>query len=284
MSRIEQALEKALRMRESMTASSSAPSRADESADRRELPDFAGRPSVIDPAKLDHHIVCIADPLSAAAEQYRKLKARILASTRQNNTNTLMVASSDVAEGKSITAINLAISLAQGIDHTVLLVDADLRKPSIARYLGIEAERGLSEYLAGKVELPDVLIHTGIGRLVILPAGSQSDNPAELLSSNRMKELVMEMKHRYSDRYIIFDSSPILVSADAISLSANVDSILLVIQAAKTPVKVVEKAVSLIKNTPILGVVYNNVPDYMGKNLYPYIYHSYHQDAVGLKK
>jgi Mrp family chromosome partitioning ATPase len=99
-----------------------------------------------------------------------------------------------------------------------------------------------------------------------------------------MKELVMEMKHRYSDRYIIFDSSPILISADAISLSANVDSILLVIQAARTPVKVVEKAISLIKNTPILGVVYNNVPDYMGKNLYPYIYHSYHQDAVGLKK
>jgi exopolysaccharide/PEP-CTERM locus tyrosine autokinase len=284
MSRIEQALEKALRMRESMTSSSSSPSSAYELADQGELPDFAGRPSVIDPAKLDHHIVCITDPLSAAAEQYRKLKARVLAFTRQKNTNTIMVASSDVGEGKSITAINLAITLAQGVDHTVLLIDADLRRPAISRYLGIEAELGLGDYLAGKVELSDVLIHTGIGKLVILPAGSQVDNPAELLSSNRMKELVMEMKHRYSDRYIIFDSSPILVSADAISLSANVDSILLVIHAAKTPVKVVEKAVSLIKNTPIIGVVYNNVPDYMGKNLYPYIYHSYHQDAVGLKK
>jgi Mrp family chromosome partitioning ATPase len=119
---------------------------------------------------------------------------------------------------------------------------------------------------------------------MLLPAGSQSDNPAELLSSNRMKELVMEMKHRYSDRYIIFDSSPILVSADAISLSSNVDGILLIVQAARTHMKVVEKAVSLIKSAPIIGVVYNNVPDYMGKNLYPYIYHSYHQDAAVMKK
>jgi exopolysaccharide/PEP-CTERM locus tyrosine autokinase len=280
MSRIEQALEKAIRMRETMTV----PAPASDLHDTPALSDLRARPCIIDPSRLDHHIVCLTDPFSAAAEQYRKLKARILAATAQNHKNTLMVSSAYVGEGKSITALNIAITMAQGIDHTVLLVDADLRKPSIARYLGIEAERGLSDYLAGKAELSEVLIHTGIGKLVILPAGSQTDNPAELLSSNRMKDLVLDMKRRYSDRYIIFDSSPILVSADAISLSADVDGVLLVVQAAKTPMRVVKKAVSLIKNTPILGVIYNNVPDYLGKNLYPYIYHRYQQNDAALKK
>jgi protein-tyrosine kinase len=284
MSKIEQALEKAISMRKSAPSSSSATSQSDESGATADISNFETRPSIIDPAKLDHHIVCIADPSSAAAEQYRKLKASILASTRQNHTNTLMVASADVGEGKSITAINLAIALAQGIDHTVLLVDADLRKPSVTEYLGIKAELGLSDYLEGKVELSDVLIHTGIGKLVILPAGAPPGNPAELLSSNRMSELVQEMKSRYSDRYIIFDSSPILVSADAISMSSNVDGVLLVIHAAKTPVKVIEKAVSLIKNAPILGVVYNDVPDYLGKNIYPYLYNYYHRDSADPNK
>lgn len=279
MSRIEEALEKAIRMRESMAGPSPASLPSDTPVDRPDSRDLEIKPCIIDPSKLDKHIVCITDPLSAAAEQYRKLKARIFSSTKEKNNNVLMVASSDMGEGKSITAINLAITLAQGIDNTVLLIDADLRRPSIARYLGIETRLGLSDYLAGRGELSDMLIHTGIGKLVILPAGSQPDNPAELLSSNRMKELVVEMKHRYGDRYIIFDSSPILVSADAVSLSGNVDGVLLVVHAAKTPVKVVKKALSLIKNAPIIGVVYNNVPDYLGKNLYPYIYHGYHRDA-----
>jgi protein-tyrosine kinase len=270
-SRIEQALEKAMRTRE-LKAAAATSSGADEITGKAGLSDLKTGPCIIDPAKLDHHIVCITDQLSAAAEQYRKLKARIIAATSQNRQNTLMVASADIGEGKSITAINLAVTLAQGMDHTVLLVDADLRKPSITRYLGLEVDLGLSDYLAGRVELQDVLINTGIGKLMLLPAGSPSGNPAELHSSNRMKELIAEMKHRYSDRYIIFDSSPVLVSADAISLSSNVDGVLLVVQAARTHMKVVGKAMDLLKNSPIIGVVYNNVPDYLGRNLYPYNY------------
>jgi protein-tyrosine kinase len=283
LSRIEQALEKAIKMREAKPSSSSAPERPDEPAGKPAMASIESRPSIIDPARLDHHIVCITDPLSAAAEQYRKLKASILSATRQNHRNTLMVASSDVGEGKSVTAINLAITLAQGIDNTVLLVDADLRKPVITKYLGIEAEKGLSDYLAGKIDLQDALIHTGIGKLVILPAGAPPENPAELLSSNRMRDLIREMKSRYADRYIIFDSSPILVSADAISLSSNVDGVLLVIHAARTPVKVIQKAVSLIRSAPLIGVIYNNVPDYLGKNIYPYLYHYYHHNDTARK-
>ena len=279
MSRIEQALEKAIQMRESATVPVSGPDSHGESAkETAPLPEFHIRESIIDPSVVDRHIVCITDPHSPSAEQYRKLRARILARTKQDFQNTIMVSSSDMGEGKSITSINFALALAQEIDYTVLLVDADLRKPSIHKYLGIKADRGLSDYLSGKVELSDVLIHTGIGKLVLLPAGNICSNPAELLSSNRMKELVQEMKHRYADRYIIIDTPPVLVSSDAISVSNHVDGVIFVIQAARTSEKTVKKAIDLFRSSTILGIVYNNVPDYLGKNLHPYYYYQYHHD------
>jgi exopolysaccharide/PEP-CTERM locus tyrosine autokinase len=279
LSRIEQALEKALKNRQSTTLSASGPdiSRA-LAKETLPLPVFHMKDSIIDPSKVDRLIVCITAPSSPSSEQYRKLRARILSRTKEDFQNTVMVTSADVGEGKSTTAINFAVALAQEIDLTVLLVDADLRKPSIHKYLGIKAERGLSDYLSGKVELSDVLIQTGIGRLVLLPAGSPCSNPAELLSSNRMKELVLEMKHRYEDRYIVIDTSPVLIAADASSLNNYVDGVIFVVQAAKTPEKSVKKAINLINSSKVLGVVYNNVPDYLGRNLNPYNYYQYHRD------
>ena len=279
MSRIEQALEKAIKIRESAAVPVSEFDSHRQSAKKPSpLPAFHIKESIIDPVLVDRHIVCITDPYSPASEQYRKLRARILARTKQDFQNTIMVTSADVGEGKSITSINFAVALAQEMDHTVLLVDADMRKPSIHKYLGIKTDRGLSDYLSGQVELSDVLINTGLGRLVLLPAGNACSNPAELLSSNRMKELVKEMKHRYADRYIVIDTPPVLVSADAISMSNHVDGVIFVVQAAKTSEKTVKKAINLLKGAIMLGIVYNNVPDYLGKNLNPYYYHQYHRD------
>jgi exopolysaccharide/PEP-CTERM locus tyrosine autokinase len=278
-SRIEQALEKAIKIRESAAVPISGLDSHRESAKKPSpLPAFHIKESIINPILVDRHIVCITDPYSPASEQYRKLRARILARTKQDFQNTIMVTSADVGEGKSITSINFAVALAREIDHTVLLVDADMRKPSIHKYLGIKTDRGLSDYLSGQVELSDVLINTGLGRLVLLPAGNACSNPAELLSSNRMKELVKEMKHRYADRYIVIDTPPVLVSADAISMSNHVDGVIFVVQAAKTSEKTVKKAINLLKGAIMLGIVYNNVPDYLGKNLNPYYYHQYHRD------
>ncbi len=277
MSRIEKALEKAIRTRRSINT----PAPADKvnlNLFPRPVPltEFKPGESVIDPSKVNSRVVCLKDPHCPTSEQYRKLRARILAATRQEFQNTIMVASSDIGEGKSLTSINFAIALAQELDHTVLLVDADLRKPSIHTYLGIEAERGLSEYLTGKATLSELLINTGIGKLVFLPAGTPPPNPAELLSSRKMKDLVQEMKYRYSDRYIIFDSSPVLVSADALSLSHHMDGILLVVQADKTSEKIVKKAIGVLNSAPVLGIVFNNVPEYLGKSCAPYNYYSYH--------
>ncbi len=274
MSKIEKALEKAVVMRESMQYAAPNDIKAQPDA-QGGTPVFEIGESIVDPALVDKHIVCVTDPYSPDAEQYRKLRARLIRDTAKDFRNIIMTASANRGEGKTVTSINLAASLAQEIDHTVLLVDADLRMPSIHKYLGIDPKQGLSDYLKGEAQLSDALIRTGIGKLVLLPAGSPAENPAELLSSAKMRDLVREMKTRYKDRYIIFDSSPTLITADALSLSRYMDGIIFVIQADQTPQKDVIKALSLIKGVPILGAVLNNVPQYLSEGLHSYSDYNY---------
>ena len=282
MSRIEKALEKAVKTRESIKETIQEEIITPDN--QVTLPRFEVGETVLDPAAIDRHIVCISEPSSAAAEQYKKLRARILQVTAKNFLNTIMVTSSDISEGKTITAINLAVAIANEIDYTVLLVDADLRNPSVQKYLGIKSKYGLSDYLTGKTGLSDVLIKTGIGKLVVLPAGNPPENPAELLSSDKMKRLVNEIKLRYKDRYIIFDSSPVLVTADALSLGIYMDGVVFVVKAARTSQKAAEQAISLMKGCNILGIVFNEVPQYLANNLYPYYYpYSYRRDGYSKK-
>jgi protein-tyrosine kinase len=270
MSRIEEALEKAVKMREMAkeVVSVQEPVR-EEAAVSPKFPD--GTPA-FNVSLVDKHVVTLTDPFSHAAEQYKKLRARILRATNQNHHNTIMITSSDMGEGKSLTSINLAVALSSEIDHTVLLVDSDLRNPSVHRYFGIEEPRGLSDYLKGEADLPELLIKTGIGRLVILPGGAPTDSSAELLSSERMKTLVQEIKNRYKDRYIIFDTSPLLVIADALALASYVDDILFVIQEGRTAQEKVAHAISLLKGCSILGVVFNNAQQSISKDVHHYYY------------
>ena len=271
MSKIEKALEKALKMRE--TKSDSVPETIVVAEDEPLLDKFEVGAEIIDKTLVDKHIICITDPLSSISEQFRKLKARILNQmSKKDMENTIMVTSSDVGEGKSIVSINLAVALSNEIDYTVLLVDTDLRKPSIHKYFGLTPTYGLSDYLNDKVSLSDILIKTGIGKLVILPAGTISDNSAELLSSEKMKFLVHELKQRYKDRYVIFDSTPLLVTADPLLLGAHMDGIIFVIQEGRTSQQAAMQAISLMKGWNILGVVFNNVPQYLVKNHYQYYY------------
>ena len=271
MSKIEKALEKAMKMRETKTESISETGMTSESDTI--LNKFEVGDEIIDKTLVDKHIICITDPMSSISEQFKKLKARVLNQMSQRDfQKTIMVTSSDVGEGKSVISINLAVALANEIDYTVLLVDTDLRKPSIHKYFGLEPKYGLSDYLIGKVSLNDILIKTGIGKLVILPAGTIPDNSAELLSSEKMKMLVHELKHRYKDRYIIFDSTPLLVTADPLLLGIHMDGIVFVIQEGRTSQQSAMQSISLMKGWNILGVVFNNVPQYLVKNHYQYYY------------
>jgi receptor protein-tyrosine kinase/non-specific protein-tyrosine kinase len=279
MSRIERALEKALHMRRPLSEPGRSAiglttySKCDPSV-------FEVGAAGVDPAAVNRHLVSITDPDSTAGEEYRKLRAKILRATEANYLNAIMVTSSQAGEGKTMTAINLAVSIAREIDHTVLLVDADLRRSSIHTYLGIHPQAGLSDYLESRAELSDVLIKTGIGKLVLLPAGKPPKNPSELISSERMRTLVRELKFRYRDRYIIIDSSPLLMTADALSLCQYTDGIIFVVQADRTSVTTATQAASLLKGHNVLGTVFNDVPKYLAKNLYPYYYHSTYAATV----
>jgi exopolysaccharide/PEP-CTERM locus tyrosine autokinase len=258
MSRIEQALEKAARQRESTKEiASGTASPAPESGPSVSFVPAEG--GVIDPTLVDGHIVSIVDPSSLAAEQYRKLRAGLLKKTRSDGLNTLMIASAGAQEGKTVTAINLAVTLAQELDHTVLLVDADLRNPSINKYLGINPEYGLGDCLMNQARIQDVLVKTGVGKLVLLPAGRPVENPAELLASDMMRSLVSEVKHRYRDRYIIFDSAPLLLAADGLSLAGYMDGIILVVQADVTSAKAAKAALDQLKGYTVLGSVLSSV-------------------------
>lgn len=269
MSRIEKAMEKAARIRGSAERS---PSVDKPPAIHRNQPRLEGIETVIERAMTDKYIVSVTEPQSTAAEQYRTLRARILKAieTKKDPVNTIMITSSDKREGKTITAINLAVAMASVIDYPVVLVDADLRNPSVHRYLGIEPEYGLSDYLTGKASLSDVLLRTGIGELIILPGGLPPENPAELLSSEKMKKLVHELKLRHREGSVIFDSSPILLTSDPLSLGSLMDGVLFIIHAALTSEKSASEAISLIKGCNILGIVFNDVQNYPAKDPYPY--------------
>ncbi len=270
MSRIEKALEKAVEMRKS------AKDTTIETVIPEEPIRFGGFKNVhriIDANAVDKRIVCIVSVHSSAAEQYKRLRARLIRETAPTLQNNIVITSPDVGEGKSITAINLAAALANEMDYTVLLIDADLKRPSVHKYLGIENRYGLSDCLMGHRSFADVLIKTGLGNLALLTAGSAVENPSELLSSEAMRRLVQEMKHRYRDRYIIIDSPPILMTAEALSLASYADGVLLVIEAGRTTPEKALNAISHIKGSNVLGVVLNNMPKYLSKHLYPDYYY-----------
>ena len=265
MSRIEKALEKAVQLRRTTASSvSTCGSEGKDSAAPFAAFDI-GEP-VIDTAAVHKHVVCITDPCSLAAEEYRKLRARIFQATEKDFLNSVLVTSSLDGEGKTVTAMNLAVTIAQEIDHTVLLIDADLRKPAVHSYLGMKPQYGLSDYLQGKAQLSDIFIKTGIGKLALLPAGTPPANPAELLASDKMRDLVRELKYRYRDRYIIFDSPPLLTTADGLYLKEYIDGIIFVVQAARTSSKAAARALSLLKGVHIFGTVFNNVPDFISQH------------------
>lgn len=272
MSKIEQALEKAKKLRETTNEV--------KRVDRLEV--FKR----IEPTKVDNHfIVTITQPDSPIAEEYRRLKSMLLRETKTDFKNTIMITSSIDGEGKTLTAINLAMTLAQEIDHSILLIDADLRKPRTHEYLGIDYKYGLSDYLVDNVDISEVLIKTGIGNLVLLPAGRSVENPVEILSSEKMKALVQELKQRYMDRYVIIDTPPILPFADAISIGSYVDGIVFVVKEGRTQKQSIENAMHLIKNLNVLGVVFNNVNELsLDGGSYHYGYYRYKNNGKNNKK
>jgi non-specific protein-tyrosine kinase len=196
-------------------------------------------------------------------DEVKMLRTQILNKLKEIKGNTLLITSANPGEGKTFLTINLGVSIVQELERTVLLVDADLRKPSKQHFnfsqdfFGVEIEKGLSDYLLGQAEISDILMNPGIEKLTVLPAGKPLPNSAELLGSSRMEALTDDIRSRYrSDRIILIDS-PSLLCTDPIVLSNYVDGILLVVEDEKTSTEEIKRMMDLMKGKPVIGTVLN---------------------------
>jgi capsular exopolysaccharide synthesis family protein len=199
-----------------------------------------------------------AFPEGPFVDAYKMLRTQVMHRLKENGWNVLAVTSPGRGEGKTLTAINLALALALDVTQTVLVVDADLRDPSVDRTFGIEGAKGLADYLFDHVPLEDLLIHPNIGRFVLLPGGRRVPNSSEALTLPRMTALVHELKHRYPSRVIVFDLPPILQAADVLAFAPYTDAALLVVEEGQTKREEVERALQLLKGaTPVIGTVLN---------------------------
>ncbi len=187
------------------------------------------------------------------------------------NGNLVMVTSSFPGEGKSFSAINLAMSIAMERDHTVLLVDADVAKPSIPGFLGLRPSKGLMDLLLDEsLKFSDVLIRTNVEKLNVLPAGRSHIHATELLASESMSRLLNEMAQRYSDRIIIFDSPPLLATTESRALASRMGQIVMVVEAGKTPQAAVKEALSQIDKCEVVGLLLNKGSGALGDDQFAY--------------
>jgi len=212
---------------------------------------------IIKAGKYSPKLVVLSAPDSMDAENFKILRSQILFPKDGKRPRVIMVTSALPGEGKTFVASNLAVSIALGFDEYVLLVDCDFRRPTVHRMLGISASRGLHEHLIEHVPLEDLIFKTGIGKLSVLTAGSPSPNPSELLASRAMRSFLEEVKNRYDDRYIIIDSTPAQVTAEANVLSQYVDGIIFVVMAERAPKEAIQRSIDNLGKDRILGVVFN---------------------------
>lgn len=223
----------------------------------------------------NERIQLVLNSTNPASEAFRVLRSKILfPKDGKARPRTIMVASSAPEEGKSFVSVNLAVAIAKGLDQYALLVDCDLRRPSLAKLMGIAAENspGLTEYLKDEAELSGLIGRTIIDKLTLLPSGAVPQNPAELLTSVRMSRLVNELSGRYSDRFIIFDSPPFQVASESLVLAKNVDGVVLVVGYGKSDRAKIKAMVDTIGQDKILGIVFNGQKEgYLKKKMFdPY--------------
>jgi protein-tyrosine kinase len=206
---------------------------------------------------------------------YKVLRTQIQQRTKEQGWNTVMITSAMPGEGKTHTAINLALTFAKEIAQTVLLVDCDLKRQEIHKRFGTKSPKGLIDYLVDDCPVGELIIRPDIDTLAFISGGRTIQDSAELLGSPKMQDLVVEMKKRYPDRYILFETPPVLFGADAVAFAPLVDCIVLVVEADRTSIQSVRKALELLPQEKVLGCVLNRLkvpqPEY-GAYKYAYNY------------
>ncbi len=210
-----------------------------------------------DTGEIDDHLVSLLAPTSFAAEQYRAVRLAIETAHRERGTRVIAVASPGRGDGKTITALNLAGALAQASDARVVLLEADLRHPTVSRYLGLPSARGLASYLPDTtMTLETVLQRPTSIAFSVITAGAQSSMPYELLKSPRLAALVAELRERFD--YVLVDTPPALPIPDVGILRDLVDGFVLVVRANRTPRETLSDTLGVLGRPRTLGLVFND--------------------------
>ena len=235
------------------------------------LPDFVSW--TVDTERVEPRLISITHPHSNYCEEYRSLRTHVLHKSQRQKLQSIVVASVNPSEGKSVTALNLSWMLAQTDGVKCLVIDSDLRMPSLADYLGIETDRGLSHVLAGEATLAESIVRLEPSGLHILPGGDARNDVAELISGPRFKEILREAREMFD--YIIVDAPPLGIFTDATVLINQADGAILVVRANRTKYSAIDRILDPLPKERLLGVVLNQSEDVLDESHYNYGYYNY---------
>ena len=229
------------------------------------------RPTNIDTAAMARSRILPGVDDKKAATAYKMLRTRVLKRMRSNNWNSLLVTGAGPNEGKTVTAANLAISVAKDVNQSAILVDLDLQRPSLAEYFGLTVGAGLGEFLNGEAEIKDIVYAPeGLERLTMIPNQRPIENSSDLIGSPRMHELIAWTREQDNTTLTIFDMPPVLASDDVLAFVEYVNSVLLVVSQGITDRRALEKTVELLGENELLGVVLNRSSNIVGNADYSY--------------
>ncbi|HQU81821.1 MAG TPA: CpsD/CapB family tyrosine-protein kinase [Pyrinomonadaceae bacterium] len=238
------------------------------------LPDFVRWN--VEAERVEPRLVAITQPNSTYCEEYRSLRTQVLHKSQRQKLQSIVVASINPSEGKTVTALNLSWLLAQTDGVKCLIIDSDLRMPSLADYLGIETDRGLSDILSGKAKLRDSIIKLEPSGLHILPGGEARSDVTELISGPKFKEILREAREMFD--YVIIDAPPLGIFTDATVLINQADGAMLVVRANRTKYAALDRVLETLPRERMLGVVLNQSEDVLAESHYNYGYYGNKKD------
>lgn len=264
MERIKQAIEKAKQHTKTTVNNGVNTNRTAANIDNSGLGEFSyvnTRTVELDSKLLEKNRIIVYNQQDDKSTIFDILRTKIISKMQQHGWKTLAVTSPTQGCGKTVISVNLAISMARYNDFSVMLADFDLKKPEVAKNLGLKVEHSIMDYFAGKVELEEMLVNPGVPRLVVLPNNQAYKDSSALMSSNKMKGFVEDVKDRYASRIIIFDLPPLLATDDALAFVPNVDCVLMVVGNGMCSKSEIEESMRLLSSQNFLGTVLNKSDD-----------------------
>lgn len=235
------------------------------------LPEFARWE--IEAERVEPRLVSITQPHSTYCEEYRSLRTQVLHKSQRQKLQSIVVASVHPSEGKTVTALNLSWLLAQTDEVSCLIIDSDLRMPSLTDYLGIETDKGLSDILTGSGSLKDSIVKLEPSGLHLLPGGQARNDVAELISGPKFKEILREAREMFD--YVIIDAPPLGIFTDATVLINHADGAILVVRAGRTKYSAVDSVLESLPRDRMMGVVLNESEEVLTETNYGYGYGYY---------